>query len=582
MKYTLGNVVKTFLVRTFAGQNSRKFVKEALYMLIALELFLAYFYTLDLFTPSYVILLRGISWVKVYRLGLLDKGFYGLLPLLAISLTLGICAYTTGGFREIRASRLAGYVLASLTLVYCLPLIYWIAYMLDPLLLDQSLKPYRWISEPDAGLFHIYAPTYLLLLLVTLYAWLPQIIGGAFKGRIRLKIRCEKALYVAGNNHPLNSMLMEKLGFASALLLSIVLPLIPYLPTINPDFKPASVDIRYYSSWLDNMLKVDCWNAIEYAFYGVDNGNRPLYLILLYSLTRLGIPREFVLNFEALFLAPLFTLSTYFAAKSLSGSSSYASLASLAGVLGFNMTVGMFGGFFAAWAALSLFYTCIALTPSLMKRSLKGLMGCILASIVMLYTHPWTWCLLICILTIYLTVSTFETLKSSRFKINTYILTVLIINATVELIKNMVTPRYGGLESSVQALSKNIELGLDQLMGFRSINRISTTYLGGLLYNPLHILLALIGIISFLKKKDKNSKLILIWTATISTLFLFGTLAFKARLLLFAPFPLLIAEGLWALSRLLARFDSKLPKLLYTFFITSSLTYTVRALCNLI
>jgi hypothetical protein len=36
------------------------------------------------------------------------------------------------------------------------------------------------------------------------------------------------------------------------------------------------------------------------------------------------------------------------------------------------------------------------------------------------------------------------------------------------------------------------------------------------------------------------------------------------------------------LSRLLARFDSKLPKLLQAFFITSSLTYTVRALCNLI
>jgi len=104
--------------------------------------------------------------------------------------------------------------------------------------------------------------------------------------------------------------------------------------------------------WLGNMLTSDCWGAVEYAFCGMENGvwngNRPLYLLLLYSLVGLGIPREVVLNFEAVFISPFFTLAVYFTAKHLSGDGLYALLVSLVAMLGFNMAVGMMAGFFAA------------------------------------------------------------------------------------------------------------------------------------------------------------------------------------------------------------------------------------------
>ncbi|MEM2351263.1 MAG: hypothetical protein QXT26_02535, partial [Thermoproteota archaeon] len=101
---------------------------------------------------------------------------------------------------------------------------------------------------------------------------------------------------------------MHKLGLASIILLSIALPIIPYLPTINPGFKPVSVDIRYYSWWLSHMPLEDTWSALDYAFNGKYNGNRPLYLLMLYCLMRLGIPRQVVLNLEGLYIAPFLTL----------------------------------------------------------------------------------------------------------------------------------------------------------------------------------------------------------------------------------------------------------------------------------
>jgi hypothetical protein len=553
---------------------SKKILIEVFHILIALGIVLAYFYTISLFKPEYVILFRGVVWDKIYSI----DSTYETLILLAVALTISVCVYTIDRFKVVKMAKVSMYVLAILTVVYGLPLAYWIAYIWSPQISqDHSLMR---LSELDAGISHVYASAYPLLLLATLYAWLPPIIAKAFKGHVRLKVRCDRTMSVNGGYDPLNSMLTGGLGLTFALFLSIALPLIPYLPSINPTFKPASVDIRSYATSLNSMLMRDPLNALEYAFYSGLWG-RALYMLMLYGLVGLGIPREAVLNFEALFTAPLLTLAVYFSAKRLSGEDSYATLASLAAVLGFNMTVNMFGGFFANWTALTLFYICIGLTPSLTKGDVKSLTLCIIASTATFYTHTWTWSILMATLTAYLALSTLESLRNGRLTVNKHLLILLIINATVDLLKNSLTPGRGGLTTSATTLSRHS--GLENLLNLAwNLNRLTRTYLGGLLFNPLHMLLALIGILSIFKRRGEHSKLILVWVAVASTPFLFANVALQSRLLLVMPFPILTAEGLWALSRLLARFDSKLPKLLQAFFITSSLTYTVRALCNLI
>jgi hypothetical protein len=566
----------------------KKLLMEATHPLVALELILAYLYVLNLFKPSYFILIRGVVWAHNYEFEPLGRGFYGLTALIVITLTLAVCLYKIGGFKAVKSSKLALYVLTALTLINLPPLIYWILYALDPNLLEYYLfRQCVWISELDASIFHIYASAYPILILATLYAWLPPVIGRAFKSRVRLSIRCNRALGKVDDHKPSGNTFIEKFSLTSALLLSIALPLIPYLPSINPDFRPVSVDIRYYSMWLDHMPTSDCWSAVEYAFYGMENGvwngNRPLYLLLLYALIGLGIPREIVLNFEAVFIAPLFTLAVYFTAKQLSRGSPYALLASLAAVLGFNMTVGMMAGYFAAWTALIPFYICIALTPGLTGGSLKSLAVVLASSIGMLYIHPWTWSLLMAILTLHLAFSTLDSLRKGNFKLDRQLLTVLIGNAIADIVKTLAYSSYGGLASSTAVLGYSRAFGLQPLLDLpRNLHRLTVSYVDGLFFNPLHMALALIGVLSLSKKGDSLSRLFTIWLAVVSLIFPFSNVGLQSHLLFATPFPILIAEGLWALSRLLARFDSRLPKLLQAFFITSSLTYTVRALCNLI
>jgi hypothetical protein len=331
------------------------------------------------------------------------------------------------------------------------------------------------------------------------------------------------------------------------------------------------------------MVETDHWNAVKYAFFGAWNGNRPLYLLLLYGLTLLGIPKEFVLNFEAFFIAPLFALTVYLVAKRLSGNRYYALLVSLAAVLGFNMTVGMMAGFFAAWTALIPFYICVALTPSLTGESLKSLIIVLASSIGMLYIHPWTWSLLMAILTLHLAFSTLGSFRKGNLKLDKHLLIVLVGNAIADIVKTLTYPSYGGLASSTGALSYSKFFGLEHLLDLpRNLHRLTVSYVDGLFFNPLHMALALIGVLSLSKKGEGLSRLFTIWLAVVSLIFPFSNVGLQSHLLFATPFPILIAEGLWALSRLLAHFDGKLPRLLQAFFIVSSLTYTVRALCNLI
>jgi hypothetical protein len=558
----------------------KRLFMEIIHILIAFELILAYLYMLNLFKPSYVILIRGVIWTHDYEFKQLGQVFHGLSCLLAGALAISIYLYKAGSFRAVKLSRLAVYVLAILTIVNLPPLIYWILYILDPHPLESFFRQYVWASEFDACIFHVYASAYPLLLLATLYAWLLSSIGRAFKGHIRLKISCSKTLNTAGDCTPSDNVLIRRLGLASILLLSIILPIIPYLPSINPDFKPVSVDIRYYSIWLGNMLTANCWSAIEYAFYG-ESGYRPLYLLILYTLAKLGAPKGVVLNLEALFISPLFTLAVYFLARRLSGNDLYGILASLAGVLGFNMTVGMFTGSFAAWFALIPLYICIALTPDLKKGVKRNLAYCLISSIVIQYVHPWTWFILMTVLTLYLMGRLPNLFKKHHYhQADKYLAIVLAVNAIVYVLRTTTTPIY---ESFFEFSLVSQRLGLEQLLHQASnLQRLSTTYVGGLFNNPLQMSLALIGILSFIKRGDDYSKLIMLWVAVISVIFPFSHLVIQYHLLLMTPFPILIAEGLWALSRLLARFDSKLPRLFIIFFIVSSLTYTVRALCNLI
>ncbi|MCD6444740.1 hypothetical protein J7L70_07040 [Candidatus Bathyarchaeota archaeon] len=599
--------------------------REATSMLSALDVVLTYLYMLDVFKPTYWSLVHRVMLDRTFNLGILNQGIYGILPIFTVAAALNILPYLIKDTEDRRDDGLAiahtlllmtiplylirleelawllpalsGLIMVSknmnresipgfardlfliLTVVEGLTLIYWVIYLWNP---RASMEVFRWILKVEAGFFQIHTYMYPILLLATLYSWvlLPSGIFSILKFRLQNKFECRKAELSKG--HPLLREVWTGLGLVFTLMLTILLPLIPFCPSLNPHFKPASTDIFYYKMFLENMLNLDYGDAVKYAFYG-QSGNRPLYLLLLYGLTCLGVPKNILLNFEALLIAPIFTLSVYFSAKRFFRKHLCALLASLVGVLGFNMTVGVAAGFFAAWIAMALFYVCIALAVGLDRKRPATLATLITMSIIILFIHPWTWSLLMVTLTLHLIISCLRNVLNRKFSVNMRLLTVLTVNVIADILKTVATPRYGGVETVVDILETGRLIAFKHFLN-QSLNlrRLSTSYMGGAFYNPLHMILSLIGTISLLKRGEKSTEFIFVWIVPISLVFPFSTLGLQAHLLFAAPFPLLIAEGLWRCSRLFEKFDTKLPILFQLLFLSSSLSYTLRILCNLV
>lgn len=603
------------------SRRLRRIRKEVVPMLSALDLVLTYLYVLDFFKPTYWSFVHRVTLDRAFNLGILNQGFYGVLPIFTVAAALNILPYLTRDLKNhggdgltiahtlllmtiplylIRVDELAwllpalsGSIMVSkslkkggipgfvrdifliLTILEGLTLSCWVAYLWDP---QASTETFRWIFKVEAGIFQVHTLIYPILLLATLYSWL-LLPSGVFSGlKSKLQNRFEhEDIELAGK-----TWMRLSLGFT--LTLSILLPLIPYCPSLNPNFKPVSTDIRYYRKWLENMIDLNLLDALEYAFYGQDNGNRPLYLLLLYGLTSLGIPEDLVLNLEALLISPIFTLSVYFSAKRLSRNHLYAVLASLAGVLGFNMTVGMVAGFFAAWTAMALFYPCIALAADLDHWKPTVLTTLMVLSLATLLIHPWTWSLLMVVLTLHLIISGLRNILNGKFGVNKWLLIVLAVNIAADFLKTMATPQRGGLETAMATLEAGRFITFEHLFDQGlNLRLLSTSYMGGSFYNPLHMIFGFIGALSILlKHKERELELISIWIAVISMVFPFSTLGLQAHLLLATPFPLLIAEGLRKCSGLLRKIDAELPTRLLLLFLSSSLSYTFRILCNLI
>jgi len=81
----------------------------------------------------------------------------------------------------------------------------------------------------------------------------------------------------------------------------------------------------------------------------------------------------------------------------------------------------------------------------------------------------------------------------------------------------------GGLASSTAVLGYSRAFGLEPLLDLpRNLHRLTVSYVDGLFFNPLHMALALIGILSLSKKGDSLSRLFVIWLAVVSLIFPFS------------------------------------------------------------
>lgn len=348
---------------------------------------------------------------------------------------------------------------------------------------------------------------------------------------------------------------------------------------LNPVF--PGTDIPYYTQWLRSMLNIEPFGALKLAM----ENDRFLYLIMQYSIFPLwnSSPEVFVTFVMPVLLSIFLMFSTFFFVK-MGRSTLHAATAMLVTVCSFTVTVGLYGGFLANWLALVFVYIFYAVLMAIMKEGWKPVFLVVagVMSVAVLYTHPWTWILLVMVNIVSYMVTTVLLILSRKIEMRSciqelkFMFVLLGVNLLMFYIKGLVEVGSGaGIGGYVDV----VEFGLSLFNVFKLGHFLNVTfdwYLGGFYAFAPMFLFAILGVFSFLDYKDRYNRLLLTWIL-IASLMVFVTFPWQARFLYDMPFNIYTAFGILYggehLYRLVSSTELKrlAPMVFWTFYVLSIL-----------
>jgi hypothetical protein len=338
------------------------------------------------------------------------------------------------------------------------------------------------------------------------------------------------------------------------MLLSTVLGLIPHLPTINKDNQQIGVDTDYYVRWVGGLLNSKNFEEFLYkAFVEQVNihhykGDRPISLLFLSTLAKItNSDVFFTIEHSTLILSPLLVLAVYLLTRELTSENDLIPLiASFLTAISFQTLIGIYAGFYANWLALIIGYLSFMFLMRFLKNSGKiDFALFVTLSIVLLFTHVYTWTILSIVTGVFLII---------MFKANYYrkkgliLLLLVVLTLTITDIARMVLT--GSASGVAQDLEKaNGSAGLHRFPD-RWENLYFTTliYLGGMFSNFLILVPALYWLLRSDLHEPTNIFLLVYLSIGIIPV-LFGNIGMQSRILYDIPFQIPSAIGLMYLRR---------------------------------
>lgn len=327
----------------------------------------------------------------------------------------------------------------------------------------------------------------------------------------------------------------------------------PYLNGINPTSTVVGYDVNtLYYPFLKHMLGQSPLDAVSYSLTNA----RTSFFLLQYFLALLFGSEGLAIRVVPALLGVLLTVTTYFFVWKLAKDRLLASTAALFGVFSIQTVSAINAGLDAEWLSLSGVFVFLALLfVGLERKDTRCVALSFLASVFILFTHPWTWLATLGVVGVYSLLATARAIvirdnTGLRFEL-TSMGSVLAASFAVDVVKQLLLGDLGGVQSvygnAVGSLSlANIPTAYD------SLSSNLRYFLGGSLDNSLIILLALVGVIAMPDLRGRMNRLLLSWVAVDSTVILlyqYTPFFLQARVILFAPLQVLAAMGFLSLLR---------------------------------
>jgi hypothetical protein len=389
---------------------------------------------------------------------------------------------------------------------------------------------------------------YLLFISLALVVYIFKIAPSKFKARITEALQGKLTNRLIGSFDTLCSNESEpkvnQNHVLTVLILSIVLSFLfvvfTLLPSSNPTNMLVSVDAPAYNEMVIHMRNGDVDSAFSYAFAN----ERTVYLILAYTLSFV-FDQVNVIQFSAALLISLFCIVCFFVMRFFVKLPYVGMFATLMVPFSFQGLGLIYAGYFANMLALIfVFLYFIALIKVRERGSSAGLLSLFCLSVLILFSHSWTWYFFALSLVGFLLL---EWRDSNRAK-NLRFITILIggsigVGVLTDLTRNLLSPISSAASVYYTAHSSlNIP---NPIYIFSGLQNTLDFLLGGVFSNQLLLLLSFAGLIVLLRYRSKISNLLLSWivVACLPILFASANLVFDRSLFLI-PFAILGGLGL--------------------------------------
>jgi hypothetical protein len=338
------------------------------------------------------------------------------------------------------------------------------------------------------------------------------------------------------------------------MLLSIFIILIPYQPPINKDNQQIGVDASRYADWISGLRQSnDVHEFIRQAFVIQSAGDRPLALIFLFVLVKIVNANLFypigfytadfyAIELVSVVLGPALVLVVYILTRELTSNDITSLMASFLTAISFHTLIGIYSGFYANWLALIIGYLSFVFLIRFLKKPSK--LNLIIYStliVLLLFSHVYTWTILIIVMGIFLAVL----LKLNYYSRKSIILLLLVVLSSVAIDAGRiaVTGQPGGIERDIYTASVG-GVGLEQFIArWSNLTDVTQIYLGGQFSNFLFLILGLYWLIHSNLRQPSNILITSFLSVGVIPLFL-GNWLIQTRVFYDIPFQIPAAIGL--------------------------------------
>jgi hypothetical protein len=337
------------------------------------------------------------------------------------------------------------------------------------------------------------------------------------------------------------------------MLLSLVIALIPHQPQINPNGQQIGVDTDYYVNWINALSHAtDYRDFFHQAFVVQSFGDKPLVLIFLFTISKfLNVADPFfILEHVTMILGPLLVLVTFYLIREMTSNDKQALLASFLTSISFQVTVGIYAGFYANWFALIIGYlSFLFLVRCLKYSSNQNLIVFSVLIVVLLFTHVHTWSVFVAVMSVLLIV--LIKVKQYSKKRTALLLIILLSSVIFDVVRTSMTGSMTGIEKDIE-FAKATGTGIEQFaLRWSNLTRSVYSFLGGQFSNFIIFSLGLCWAFQS-NTRDISTKFLMIFMSIGLIAFLIGDYRVQARIFYDIPFQIpaaLALSSLWKSQR---------------------------------